>query len=251
MSGEWSAVSDSSSLVPSPCSVLSSWWSTLIHQAHGALAVSSCLAGALLGAPAPVQFSVLAAPVTSGHDAIGYTLADVVCAPPQTAPHFSERLVLLPAGAYPFSHASWVSVAGAAGGGPDLPTRVEAQLPEGGLVVASFVQRWKLNPTVWSCWCNVLRRQPHASLWLLQHSLDGANLALSTLLRRELRGLSSRRLSIMRRQPLERHVHRTGVPTTSGEEGRRETRGAVRRACGAASRGFRWCPGAWRDGHGA
>ena len=123
--------------------------------------------------------------------------------------------MLLPAGAYPFSHASWVSVAGAPGA-PDQPSRAEAQLAPDGFILASFVQRWKLNPTVFACWCNVLRRQPGASLWLLQHSLDGINMALSALLTHELRGLAPRRLSVMRRQPLERHVHRTGAPARDG-----------------------------------
>ena len=78
-------------------------------------------------------------------------------------------------------------------------------------VFASFVQRWKLNPITWDTWANALRRTPASSLWLLQHSMDGDDGALSSMLALELGGLAHRRLVVMRRRPLEEHVQRTGL----------------------------------------
>ena len=80
-------------------------------------------------------------------------------------------------------------------------------------VLASFVQRWKLNPLTWPTWTNALRRAPRAALWVLQHASDGEALALSALLRGELCALGVRgaRLRVMRRLPLEQHVRRTGL----------------------------------------
>ena len=153
----------------------------------------------------PVQFSVLAAPVTTGRPVTAYTLADAVAAPPPRAAHlFTERLVLLPTG-YPFAHATWASHIGRSDGSL---TRQSQALPTAALVLASFVQRWKLNPIVWPSWLNILRRVPASVLWLLQHPLDGTTEAFSRLLRSELADVRRRRMHIMRRLPLERHVRR-------------------------------------------
>lgn len=170
---------------------------------------------------APVRFSVLAAPVTNGLP--GYTLADAVTVRvPAGAAGFSERLVLLPHGSYPFAHAAWA---------PPLTrddeerhSRAAEGLGRECAVFASFVQRWKLNPITWPAWTNAMRRAPRTCLWLLQHSSDGEAFALSTLLRGELAATGLRaaataragsnsgaRLVVMRRLPLEQHVRRTGL----------------------------------------
>lgn len=185
------------------------------HEGGSSLTRLNC---ALHHRPAPVRLSVLAAPVTNGLP--GYTLADAVAVRvPQGARGFSERLVLLSHGSYPFSHAAWAP--------PLSPAlRSEHSRSAEGLgrhspVAASFVQRWKLNPLSWGAWCNMLRRAPRASLWVLQHSSDGESYLLSQLLRGELaaRGLragrraprDAGRLVVMRRRPLEEHVARTGL----------------------------------------
>ena len=173
---------------------------------------------ALHATPAPIRFSVLAAPVTNG--LAGYTLADAVAVRvPQGAACFTERLVLLPHGSYPFSHAAWA---------PHLTSADEAEhsraaegLGRHSPIAASFVQRWKLNPIGWVAWSNMLRRVPRTSLWLLQHSSDGEEYLLSSLLRGEMAALGLRagshvprdagRLVVMRRRPLEQHVRRTGL----------------------------------------
>lgn len=171
------------------------------------------LACVLLLRPAPITFAVLAAPVTAGGGHVDYTLADSTCAPPRLSRAFAERLVLLPAGAYPFSHASWARVARTSGDGswPSEPSRRLERLPAGALVLASFVQRWKVTPRVWDAWANVLLRVPRAILWILQHPLDGRRRALSRRLAAELGGVRHSRMLVMGREPLERHVHRTGL----------------------------------------
>jgi predicted O-linked N-acetylglucosamine transferase (SPINDLY family) len=167
------------------------------------------LACALLHRPAPISFGVLAAPITAGGAHIDYTLGDVQCTPPRLAISFFERLVLLPSGAYPFAHATWA--AHSADEAMRTPRRSDEVLPSSSLVLASFVQRWKLNPITWSAWTNVLRRTPHSVLWLLQHPLDGARQRLSRMLSEEMHDLRHARLVVMRRQPLTQHLRRTGL----------------------------------------
>lgn len=164
---------------------------------------------ALLDRPAPLQFALLAAPLTAGGSHLDYTLADRVALPPRLAPAFAEHLTLLPAGGYPFSHASWASPPMAA----ETPRRSSEGLPRHAIVLGSFVQRWKVNPRMWQPWLNLLRRTPRAVLWVLQHSLDAhtAPRALSSLLSAEMRDVHRSRLHVMGRRPLEQHVQRTGL----------------------------------------
>lgn len=60
---------------------------------------------------------------------------------------------------------------------------------------------------------NILHRVPRLTLWLLQHPLDDAEtFALSWRLREELATpLHMKQLVVMKRQPLEKHVRRTGL----------------------------------------
>ena len=197
---------------------------------------------ALLHRPAPLTFGVLAAPITGGGAHVHYTLGDPACLPPRLAPAFAERFVLLPVGAYPFSHASWAAAPFSSSSPPSpspwssasswapssssssatpsstwsasaLPRRAAEGLRRDAPVLASFVQRWKLNPIAWPAWTNVLRRGPvRSTLWLLQHPLDAAGRdGLSRMLAAELADLRRSRLVVMRRQPLAAHVRRTGL----------------------------------------
>ena len=197
-------------------SINSSAWPA--HKARGTTD-GRRLACALLLKPAPLIFSVLAAPTTAGGAHAHYTLGDPVCLPPRLAKAFSERFVLLQAGAYPFNHAHWApharpADASATGGEAGRSVmRASEGLRSSSFVLASFVQRWKLNPITWDVWVNVLRRGPPASmLWLLQHPLDGTRQALSRMLRtNELSELSPKRMQVMRRRPLLEHLTRVGL----------------------------------------
>jgi len=249
--------------------------------AHASAAhASAAHAHARNGSLAPLQFSVLAAPVSTGRPSTSYTLTDPIASPPpRAAAAFTERLVLFPASAYPFAHGTWatkgsdhLSVSPSPSTSPGrppspshlytLPTRREQHLPPASFVFASFVQRWKLNPLSWPVWMNILRRAPITVLWVLQHALDpppqsspqpspyseppltpplspgppprtkpgptatslsatpppSAERAaarplagLSAMLALEMGDVHTRRLVVMRRQPLEQHVMRTGL----------------------------------------
>ena len=171
--------------------------------------VGASLACVLLRRASPITLSVLAAPVTYGTHHVDYTLGDALCLPPRLAASFAERFVLLPAGGYPFSHAAWSKTASHR----DAVARRQEGLRGSHFVLASFVQRWKVNPRIWPVWMGILARLPGSVLWLLQHPLDRPTqdgFALTGMLRREM-GVSHRRLTVMARQPLERHVSRTGL----------------------------------------
>ncbi len=109
--------------------------------------------------PAPVQASFLGFPGTTGADFIDYFIGDDIVSPLSHAPHYSEKLALLPRCYQPNDRQR---------PRPGGATRAEAGLPEGALVLCGFNQPFKLSPEVFDVWCRLLHALPGAVLWLLQ-----------------------------------------------------------------------------------
>lgn len=106
---------------------------------------------------APVQINWLGYPGTLAAPWVDYIVADAVVAPLSHQSMFSERLLHLP-GCYQPNCRERV--------GGRRPTRAEAGLPEGAVVLCSFNQTYKITPEMFAVWMNILHRVPHAVLWL-------------------------------------------------------------------------------------
>lgn len=125
--------------------------------------------GILGHAPAPVSASWLGFPGTLGVPGLArYLISDVVVTPPDHAGDYVEHLALMPHSYQPSSRI------------PALrppPTRQEAGLPEDAFVFCSFNQSVKITPSLFGLWCELLRRNPAAVLWLgFQSESTQANL---------------------------------------------------------------------------
>ena len=88
------------------------------------------------------------------------------------------------------------------------PTRAQAGLPEGAIVLACFNQPYKITRQVFECWVDILRAVPQAVLWLLDD-----NPAARTRLRSEAGnlGVAPDRLLFAPRQPQEQHLARLSL----------------------------------------
>jgi protein O-GlcNAc transferase len=114
--------------------------------------------GVMLRRPAPVQAHWLGFPATTGAAAIDYILLDPVLAPPGAEAAYSEKIVRLPHTYQPNDRARPI--------GP-TPSRAEAGLPEEGFVFCAFHGAFKITPTIFACWLDLLRAVPGSVLWLL------------------------------------------------------------------------------------
>ena len=112
--------------------------------------------------PAPVQAHYLGYGSTIGADYIRWLITDRVATPPSLANYCSEALAYLP---HTFMAAGRVAIP------EEIPTRTSENLPEDGIVYASFNATYKLDPAVFAVWMNILRSVPGSVLWL--HTTNG------------------------------------------------------------------------------
>jgi len=109
--------------------------------------------------PAPVQVTFLGFPGTTGADYIDYFIGDEIVSPLLHAPHYSEKLALMPLCYQPNDRKRAL---------PGACTREQVGLPESALVLCGFNQPFKLSPEVFDVWCRLLHQLPGSVLWLLQ-----------------------------------------------------------------------------------
>ncbi|MBV1776530.1 tetratricopeptide repeat protein [Burkholderiaceae bacterium DAT-1] len=114
--------------------------------------------GVLALHPAPVQVSWLGYPGTLGHELADYIIADQIVAPMSEARHFGEKFAWMP-----FSYQSNDRQRAVA----EMPTRESCGLPEDKTVFCCFNHAYKITPTVFQLWCDILTEVPDSVLWLL------------------------------------------------------------------------------------
>ena len=128
-----------------------------------------------------------------------YVIGDAVATPPEHADDFSESLALMP-------HCYQPNQALAPIAAP--PDRQSEGLPNDAFVFCSFNQCFKLTPSLWDDWCQILNAVPHSVLWLAP-----MNAAACSNLRREAqqRGVAPERLVFAARRPLAQHQSRLAL----------------------------------------
>ncbi len=110
--------------------------------------------------PATVIISWLGYPGTLGHERLAdYIIGDAIVTPLEHAPHFSEKLALMPHCYQPNDNTRPIGA---------RPTRTEAGLPENAFVFATFNQAYKITPEMFDIWCRLLTTVPNSVLWLLE-----------------------------------------------------------------------------------
>ncbi|MEO8303858.1 MAG: tetratricopeptide repeat protein [Betaproteobacteria bacterium] len=114
--------------------------------------------GILATRPAPVQLHYMSFPGTLGYDAVDGIIADDVVIPPGEEAFYHERVWRLP-------RCYFVNDARRAL--PAAATRRDAGLPDDARVLACLNQSYKLTPSVFAIWMEVMKRTPQAVLWLL------------------------------------------------------------------------------------
>ena len=109
--------------------------------------------------PAPVQVSWLGYMGSSGLPGVDHVLADRFVLPEALQAHFTEKPLYLPQTYQVNDRSRPIGT---------VPTRASQGLPEGAVVLCSFNNNYKITPEVFAVWMRILRRAPHAVLWLLE-----------------------------------------------------------------------------------
>ena len=108
---------------------------------------------------APIQVSFLGYPGTIGADYIDYLVADDVLITDQCRGYYSEQIAYLPNCYQPNCRSKEIS--------KKSLTRSDCGLPENVIVFCSFNNNYKITPSVFSSWMNVLKAVDSSVLWLL------------------------------------------------------------------------------------
>lgn len=114
--------------------------------------------GILAHRPVPVSASFLGFPGTTGADFIDYVIADEAVLPFDQAANYTEKIVHLPECFFPSDPKKQAA--------PQLPSRVEAGLPEQGFVFCCFNNSYKFSAPVFAAWMRLLACVQGSVLWL-------------------------------------------------------------------------------------
>lgn len=150
--------------------------------------------------PAPIQTRYLGMAGTTGADFIDYMITDNIVTPETDAPHYSETFAYLP-------HCYQVNDNTQEIADRDWQ-RADFGLPERGFVFCSFSGSYKIDPTVFQVWMNMLRQVPGSVLWLLQRDdVTERNLKQTA----GAAGIDPERLVFAGRQPRAEHLARIAL----------------------------------------
>lgn len=147
--------------------------------------------------PAPIQVNYLGYPGTMGAPYIDYIIGDETLFDRSDENVFVEKLVRLPDTYQPNDRKRRIA--------ETTPSREDCGLPSSGFVFCCFNNSYKILPSAFDSWMNVLHRCDGSVLWLLE-----SNPAVSDNLRREAaaRQIDPARLIFARRAELPEHLAR-------------------------------------------
>jgi len=146
------------------------------HTRGGRLGIFACR-------PAPLQVNYLGFAGTSGVDYMDYVIGDRVTIPPGEERWFTEQVVRLPQSFLPNDDTQSVAA--------ETPRRRDLGLPRTGFVFCAFNNAYKINPTMFDVWMQLLRETSGSVLWL--RAADAAQRA-NLLREAAARGVGAERL---------------------------------------------------------
>jgi predicted O-linked N-acetylglucosamine transferase (SPINDLY family) len=123
--------------------------------------------GIFLNRAAPIQINYLGYPGTMGSESMDYIIADRVLIPDQQMQCYSEKVIYLP-NCYQPSDSSRLAPA-------SRSERYLNGLPDDGFVYCCFNSTWKILPSMFDVWCDLLLESESSVLWLLEDNVIAAN----------------------------------------------------------------------------
>ena len=146
---------------------------------------------------APVQVSYLGYPGTLSASYIDYLIADKTLIPQHIQNHYCEKIVYLPHSYQVNDRKRFIS--------PKKFNKDEVGLPENCFVFCCFNNNFKITPSTFDSWINIIQKVPQSVLWLLE---DNATAATNLRKEAKLRGLDPSRLVFATRMSLPDHLAR-------------------------------------------
>ena len=150
---------------------------------------------------APIQINYLGYPGTMGAKFMDYIIADKIIIPENLKNHYSEKVLYLPDCYQPNTRNLFTKKIE-----KKNFTRVDFDLPKEAVILCSFNSNYKITPTIFNSWMNILKKVKSSVLWIYAYN-DIAKNNLKIEAKR--RGIDSNRIFFAEKMPiLEEHFER-------------------------------------------
>jgi len=156
-----------------------------------------CRPGIFAKTAAPIQVSYLGYPGTMAVDYMDYLIADSTLIPKESQQFYSEKIVFMP-------HSYQVNVSQRSFSEISL-TRSDLGLPKKGFVFCSFNNAYKIVPSTFTVWMQILKVVDGSVLWLL---VSNDETAKNLIKEAEKLGVNKNRLVFANYVPVEEHLNR-------------------------------------------
>jgi predicted O-linked N-acetylglucosamine transferase (SPINDLY family) len=146
---------------------------------------------------APLQVSYLGYPGTIGTEYMDYLIADKTVIPEEDQSFYTEKILYMPHCYQVNDQKREVS--------PRIFSKLECGLPENSFIFCCFNNSYKITPSTFNSWMNILKDSQNSVLWLLEsHPESNKNLRKEAAIR----GVDPNRLIFAKRLPAKEHLSR-------------------------------------------
>jgi len=156
-----------------------------------------CRPGIFAKTAAPIQVSYLGYPGTMGVDYMDYLIADQMLIPKDSQQHYSEKIVYMP-------NSYQVNISQRSFSKISL-SRVDLGLPEESFVFCSFNNTYKISPSTFALWMQILKAVDKSVLWILVSNDETAKNLINEA---EKSGVNKSRLVFAKYVSVEKHLSR-------------------------------------------
>ena len=149
---------------------------------------------------APIQINYLGYPGTMGSEFMDYIIADKTVIPENEKINFSEKVAYLPNCYQPNTKIDSLIE-------KDF-LRSDFNLPEDAFVFCNFNSSYKITPSIFNVWMNILKKTPKSVLWLLKSNNAASENIWKTA---EKKGIDRNRIIFADRLPHYDHLKRIAL----------------------------------------
>jgi len=146
---------------------------------------------------APIQINYLGYPGTMGSKIFDYIIADKIIIPKESINYFSEKVIYLP-NCYQ-ANQERIDLSG------KRLNKKDFNLPNNHFIFGCFNNGYKITPTIFKSWMNILKKCEKSVLWLLQDNEKGRQ---NLYREAEINGVNKNRIIFAERMPTKEHLKR-------------------------------------------